>query len=239
MGKAINTMHFPHRRLCKIQATPTLIKWRSMYQSHNKSCCSASVMAGSVVLHSTLATRELSSSCSHPPSSANQRCSNAPAALPSSLSRPSPFTPPPLTDHSAAHRPPLRHSPLLPVVPRHGQPPLVELQLVQLRENSYAVSTPRRAPARPTTREQLPRILPRRAAVAILEVANPSTERRTATYDHLLIERNSYRSPSHSVTYIRHPSSYYSANYACDKHHVVQQRHPQVQQIVIDLLPNP
>jgi hypothetical protein len=57
-------------------------------------------MAGSVVLHSTLATRELSSSCSHPPSSANQRCSNAPAALPSSLSRPSPFTPP--THHSAA-----------------------------------------------------------------------------------------------------------------------------------------
>jgi hypothetical protein len=149
-----------------------------------------------VVLHSTLATRELSSSCSHPPSSANQRCSNAPAALHSSLSRPSPFTPPPLTHHSAALRPPLRHSSLPPFVPPHGQPPLVELQLVQLRENSYPVSSPRRA------------------AVAIREVANPSTERRTATYDHLLIERNSYRSRSHSVTYIRHPSSYYSANYA-------------------------
>jgi hypothetical protein len=172
-------------------------------------------------LHSTLATRELSSSCSHPPSSANQRCSNAPAALHSSLSRPSPFTPPPLTHHSAALRPPLRHSSLPPVVPPHGQPPLVELQLVQLRENSYPVSSPRRA------------------AVAIREVANPSTERRTATYDHLLIERNSYRSRSHSVTYIRHPSSYYSANYACNKHHVVQQRHPQVQQIVTDLLPIP
>jgi hypothetical protein len=54
----------------------------SMYQSHNLSFCSASVVAGrilSVVLHSTLAS-ELSSSCSHPPSSANQRCSNAPAA---------------------------------------------------------------------------------------------------------------------------------------------------------------
>jgi hypothetical protein len=48
-----------------------------MYQSHNKSFCSASVTAGSVVLHSTLATRELSSSCSNPPSSANHRCSRA------------------------------------------------------------------------------------------------------------------------------------------------------------------
>jgi hypothetical protein len=170
-------------------------------------------MAGSVVLHSTLATRELSSSCSHPPSSANQRCSNAPAARPSSLSRPSPFTPRP--------SPPLRHSSLPPVVPPHGQPPLVELQLVQLRENSYPASSPRRA------------------AVAIREVANPSTERRTATYDHLLIEQNSYRSRSHSVTYIRRPSSYHSVNYACNKHHVVQQRHPQVQQIVTDLLPIP
>jgi hypothetical protein len=66
-----------------------------------------------------------------------------------------------------------------------GQPPFVELQLVQLRENSYPVSSPRRA------------------AVAICEVANPSTERRTATYDHLLIERNSYRSPSHSPSHIR------------------------------------
>jgi hypothetical protein len=157
-----------------------------MYQSHNKSFCSASVMAGSGVLHSTLATRELSSSCSHPPSSANQRCSNAPAALPASLSRPSPFTPPPLTHRSAALRPPLCQSLLPLVVPPHGQPPLVELQLIQLRENSYPVP-------------------PRRAAVAIREVGNPSTERRTATYDHLLIERNSYRSPSYSVTYIRRP----------------------------------
>jgi hypothetical protein len=138
-----------------------------MYQSHNKSICSASVMAGS------LATRELSASCSHPPSSANQRCSNAPAALHSSLSRPSPFTPPPLTHLSAALRPPLRHSSLPPVIPPRGQPRLVELQLVQLCGNSYPVSSPRRT------------------AVAICEVANPSTERRTATYDHLLIERNS------------------------------------------------
>jgi hypothetical protein len=49
------------------------------------------------------------------------------------------------------------------VVPPHGEPPLVELQLVQLGENSYPVSSPRRA------------------AVAIREVANPSTELRTAT----------------------------------------------------------
>jgi hypothetical protein len=144
-----------------------------MYQSHNLSFCSASVMAGSVVLHSTLATRPLSSSCSHPPSSADQRCSNAPAALPSSLSRLSSFTPPPLTHHSAALRPPLRHFSLSPGVPPHGEPLLVELQLVQLRENSYPVSSPR-------------------AAVAICEVANPSTECRTATYDHLLIAQNSY-----------------------------------------------
>jgi hypothetical protein len=153
--------------------------------------------------------------------SANQRCSNAPAALPSSLSRLSPFTPPPLTHHSAALRPPLRHSSLPPVVPPHGQPPLVELQLVQPRENSYPISSPRRA------------------AVAIRDVANPRTEPRTATYDHLLIEPNSFRSPPHSVTSIPHPPSYYSANYACTKPHVVQQRHPQVQQIVTGLLPIP
>jgi hypothetical protein len=97
--------------------------------------------------------------------------------------------------HSAALRPPLLHSSLPPFVPPHGQPPLVELQLIQLRENSYPVSSPRRA------------------AVAIREVANPSTERRTATYDHHLIERNSYRSCSHSVTSISHPRSYYSAKY--------------------------
>jgi hypothetical protein len=120
-------------------------------------------MAGSVVLHSTLATRELSSFCSHPPSSANQGCSNAPAALHSSLSRPSSFTRPSLTHYSAALRPPLRHSSLPPFVPPRGQPPLVELQLVQPRENSYPVSTPRRA------------------SVAIREVANPPTKRRTAT----------------------------------------------------------
>jgi hypothetical protein len=184
-------------------------------------------MAGkilSVVLHSTLATRELSSSCSHPPSSANQRCSNAPAALHSSLSRPSPFAPPPLPHHSAALRPPLRHSSLPPFVPQHGQPPLVELQLVQLGEISYPVSSRRQA------------------AVAIREVANPSTERRTATYDHLPIQRNSYRSRSHSVTYIRHVSSYYSASYACNCPSQAARRptaEPQVQQIVTDLLPIP
>jgi hypothetical protein len=155
-------------------------------------------MAGrilSVVLHSTSRnTRTLF--LSHPPSSANHRCSNAPAALHSSLSRPSPFTSPPLTHHSAAPHPPLRHSSLPPFVSPHGQPPLVELQLVRLGENSYPGSSPRRA------------------AVAIREVANPSTECRTATRDHLLVEQSSYRSPSHSDTYIRHPSSYYSANCA-------------------------
>jgi hypothetical protein len=145
-----------------------------MYQSHNKSFCSASVTAGSVVLHSTLATRELSSSCSNPPPSANHRCSDAPATLRSSLSFPTPFTPP------------------------HGLPPLVELQLVQLGESSHPASSPRRA------------------AVAIREAADHSTERRTSTRVHLLVEQNSYRSRSHSVTYVRHPSSYYPANCACN-----------------------
>jgi hypothetical protein len=43
---------------------------------------------------SALATRELSSSCSYPPSSANHRRSNAPVALQIAHRRPSNFTPP-------------------------------------------------------------------------------------------------------------------------------------------------
>jgi hypothetical protein len=130
------------------------------------------------ILHSTLATRELSSSCSNPPSSANHRCADAHATLHSSLSFPTPFTPP------------------------HGLPPLV----VQLGESIYPASSPPRA------------------SVAIREAADHSTERRTSTRVRLLVEQNSYRSRSHSVTYVRHPSSYYPAYCACyspPKHHVV------------------
>jgi hypothetical protein len=152
-----------------------------MYQSHDRSFYSGSVVAGkilSVVVRSTLATRELSSSRIRRP----QRIS---AAL---------MRPPPFLLRSAGLHPPLRHPSVPPIVPPHGQPSLVELQLVQPRENPVSS--------------------PRRAAVAIREVANPSTERRTATYDHLLIEGNSDRSRSHYVTSIPHPPSYYSANYA-------------------------
>jgi hypothetical protein len=116
-----------------------------------------------------------------------------------SLHRPSfpPFTLPPFTLHSAAvhsavlhSRPFLRRSSLPPFIPPHGQPPLVELRLLQLGENSYAGSSPC-GPATP-----------------LREATNPSTERRTATSNLLFVEQNSYRSPPHSVTYIRHPSSY-------------------------------
>jgi hypothetical protein len=105
-------------------------------------------------------------------------------------------------------RPSLRRPSLPPFIPPHRQPPFVEHQLVQLGENSYPGSSPRRA------------------AVAIREATNPSTERRTATRNHLLVEQNSYRSPSHSVTYIRHPSSYYSANCAWNSPSQASRRPP-------------
>jgi hypothetical protein len=44
--------------------------------------------------------------------------------------------------------------------------------------------------------------------VDLREATNLSTERRTATCNLRLVEQNSYRSRSHSITYIRHPSSY-------------------------------
>jgi hypothetical protein len=53
--------------------------------------------------HSTLATHELSSFCSHPPSPANHRPSNAHAVLHSSLRRPSLFITEPVTLQSAVH----------------------------------------------------------------------------------------------------------------------------------------
>jgi hypothetical protein len=112
-------------------------------------------MAGrisSVVSHSTLPTRELSSSCSHPPSSKNHRCSNASAALHTSLSRPPPFIPPPLTHHTAALHPSLRHS-SLPAFRRTYYLP---------SSSSSSSNWARRATA----------------AVAMRQVANPSTERR-------------------------------------------------------------
>jgi hypothetical protein len=120
-------------------------------------------MAGSVVLHSTLATRELSSSCSHPPSSADQRCSNAPAALPSSLSRPSPFTPPPLT----------RPSP--------STPPL----FTPTCRSAARTTSPRRAPARPTAREQLvnpyPHLVELQLPSVKLLILQQSVERQPTT----------------------------------------------------------
>jgi hypothetical protein len=112
-------------------------------------------MAGSVVLHSTLATRELPSSCSNPPSSANHRCSDAPATLHSSLSCPTLFTPPTLTHHSAAQTTSARRALARPTGARAATPhlPLVELQLPSVK------------------------------------AADHSTERRTATRVHLLVEQ--------------------------------------------------
>jgi hypothetical protein len=105
------------------------------------------------------------------------------------------ITPPPLTNHSVTLDPSLQHSSLPPFIPPHGQPPLIEPQLVQLSKNSN------------------PGPFPRRATVAIRQVANPSIEHRTAARDHLLVEQNSDRSPSRCVTHIRHPSNNYSAIY--------------------------
>jgi hypothetical protein len=102
----------------------------------------------------------------------------------------------PLTLHSTALHPSLRRSSLPPFIPPHGQARLVELQFVQLGENSY------------------PRSSPRRAIFAICEANYPSTEHRTVTRNLPLVEQNSYRSRSHPITYIRHPSSYYSLNWA-------------------------
>jgi hypothetical protein len=145
---------------------------------------------------------------------------------------PPPFTAPPVTHPSAVLHPSLRHAPLwsstlppftptlhytalhpaalhstalysgpaichssLPaLIPTHRERPFVELQLVQQGENSDPAFS-------------------LRATVAIREATNPSTERRTATCNHLLVEQNSYQSPSLSVTDIRHAASYYSDNW--------------------------
>jgi len=97
----------------------------------------------------------------------------------------------------------LRHSSLAPFIPPHGQLPLVE-HPQNYRSSSSSLSN--------WAVISYPGSSPRRAAVAIREATNPG--RGTATRNHLLVEQNSYRSPSHFVTYIRHPSSYYSANCA-------------------------
>jgi hypothetical protein len=194
-----------------------------MYQSHDKSFCSASVMAGSVVLHSTLATRDLSSSCSHSPSLANQRCSNAPAALPSSLSRPSPFIPPPLTHHSAALRPPLRHSSLPPFVPPDNLP----------SSSSSSSNCARTVTPYPHLVElQLPSVK--------LLILQQSVERQPTTIsssngtptDLLPIPLRTFDTRQHTTRPTTHVT-------VPPKHHIVQQRHPQVQQIATDLLPIP
>jgi hypothetical protein len=122
-----------------------------MYQSHNKSFCSASVMAGSVVLHSTLASRELSSSCSNPPSSANHRCSD-----------PSLFAQLPYTLHSANLDPSLRRTD--------------NLRSSSSRSSNCAGAA---TPHLPFVELQLPSV----------KAADHSTERRTATSVHLLVEQ--------------------------------------------------
>jgi hypothetical protein len=122
-----------------------------MYQSHNESFCSASVMAGSVVLHSTLATGELSSSCSNPPSSAKHRCSDR-----------SLFAQLPYTLHSANLDPSLRRTDNV------------------RSSRSSSSNWPRAAtPHLPLVELQLPSV----------KAADHSTERRTATRVHLLVEQ--------------------------------------------------
>jgi hypothetical protein len=100
----------------------------------------------------------------------------------------------PFTLHSAPVHASFRHSSLRRFNPPHGQLPLVELQLVQLRMNG------------------LPRSSPRRAGVAVREGTNHSTECRTASSDLLLLEQNSSRVPYHSITHIRYHLTYHSAN---------------------------
>jgi hypothetical protein len=128
--------------------------------------------------------------------------------------------PPPFTLHSTALHSSLRRSSFPLCTPPPFTPPLFT---PALRSAARTIS-PRRAPGRPTGREQLPWIFSSRTAVAIREATNPSTERRTATRNLLLVEQNSYRSPSHSVTYIRHPSSYHSANCAWNSPSQVSRR---------------
>jgi hypothetical protein len=191
-----------------------------MYQSHNKSCCSGSVVAGwisGVVLHSTLATRELSSSCSHPPSSANQRCSNAPAALRASLGRPSPFTLPPFTLHSATLHSHLsfRRTDNLPSSSSSSSncartatpyPPIVELQLPSVK----LLILPQSVERQPTTMSSS-----NGTPTDLAPIPLRTFDTRQAT--------------TRPTTHVTVPP----------KHHLVQQRHPQVQQIVTDLLPIP
>jgi hypothetical protein len=183
-------------------------------------------MAGSVALHSTLATRELSSSCSHPPSSANQRCSNAPAALPFSLSRPSPFTPPPLTHHSAALRPRLRHSSpdhsfrRTENLPSSGSsssnctrtatpdPPLIELQLPSVKLLILQQSMERQpttvtsSDGTPTDLLPIPlRTLDTRQAITRPTTHNTSSNSGTPRYDRS--SPNSFRSLNVQLTPIK------------------------------------
>jgi hypothetical protein len=142
------------------------------------------------------------------------------AELSSSFSHPPHSTrPPPFTRHCAA-----LHSSLLrpsSVTPPHRQLLLVELQPVQLSEHRYPVSY-------------------RGPAVAIREVkllTNPSTERRTATGNHLLVEQNFKRSPSHSTPVKLLLRQMRIEQPAAPKRYVLEHLHPQAQQIVTHLLP--
>jgi hypothetical protein len=127
----------------------------------------------SCTLHSRLSFRPLPSAALHP-----SFHRSSPLALPPFTNSPSPcrsssFTAPLITFHCAA-----LHS-------------------------AARTTSACRAPARATEREQLRQIFPHRAAVAIREAANPSTDGRTGTRDHLFVEQNSYGPPSHSVTYVK------------------------------------
>jgi hypothetical protein len=125
----------------------------------------------------------------HSPSLHSRRSRRRSALPPIALP---PFAPPPNTLHRVVchsrlrlrRHPSLCRSSLPPFVGPHGQPPLVELQLVPLGEQRYPGSSPHRP------------------AVAIHEATIPSTERRTATRSHHLVEQNSDRSPSRSVKYV-------------------------------------
>jgi hypothetical protein len=202
MGQAINTMDFPYGQLCKVQATPTLIEWRSKWQSHNKSFCSGSVMAGrilSVVLHSTLATHELSSCCSHPPSSANQRCSNAPATL-----------------HSAT---------------LHSHPSFRRTDNLPATSSSTSNRARAATPHLPLVELQLPSVQPL--------TIQQNVERQPATISLSNRTPNDHRPIPLRLFNTRLATTRPTAHLTVPpKHHVVKKRHPQVQQIVTDLLTN-
>jgi hypothetical protein len=129
---------------------------------------------------------------------------------------------PPFTLHSAALPSSPHRSSLSPGIPLHGQPSFVELWLVQLGDNSYPGSSPRGP------------------AVGIREATDTSTKRRTVTRNLLLVERGPndlVPIPLHTL-YTRQAATRRTAHgTAPPKRHVVQQRYPQVQQIVTDPLP--